>query len=205
MSDLYDILGVAKNATKDAIKRAYRKKAKKSHPDRAGGDNAEMSAINQAYAVLSDDKKRAHYDSTGQDKPQPTIEDFAIQSLAKAFDDMLADEAPAGNVVKIIRRAINKAIGASELELKICDAYLKKLDKRATQVKKRADDDGLDLWTKVIADRRQRYRANIEMLKRNVEISKKALELLDQYEGIDTSEASPPRPPDLSSIISGWG
>lgn len=66
--DYYSILGVERNASADEIKKAYRKKAMDSHPDRHGGDaekEKEFKAINEAYAVLSDAQKKARYDQFG--------------------------------------------------------------------------------------------------------------------------------------------
>ncbi len=65
MKDYYKILGVSKNASKEEIKKAYRKLAHKYHPDKKGGDEAKFKEINEAYQVLSDDKKRAQYDQFG--------------------------------------------------------------------------------------------------------------------------------------------
>jgi molecular chaperone DnaJ len=61
----YDILGVEKKATKDDIKKAFRKLAQKHHPDK-GGDEAKFKEITEAYAVLADETKRREYDSYGQ-------------------------------------------------------------------------------------------------------------------------------------------
>lgn len=63
-SDLYDTLGVPPDATPEAIKAAYRGKAKQHHPD-AGGDAEKFGAIQRAYDVLSDEAKRDRYDKTG--------------------------------------------------------------------------------------------------------------------------------------------
>ena len=65
--DYYEILGVEKTATADEIKKAYRKLAKKYHPD-ANSDNKEeaekkFKEIAEAYEVLSDDTKRKQYDN----------------------------------------------------------------------------------------------------------------------------------------------
>jgi DnaJ-class molecular chaperone len=63
--DYYDILGVNRDASQQAIKEAYRKLAFKYHPDRNRGDPAatqKMKDINEAYAVLSDGSKRREYD-----------------------------------------------------------------------------------------------------------------------------------------------
>ncbi len=68
MKDLYEILGVDKNVSKDELKRAYRKIAMKYHPDR-NPDNKEaeqkFKEAAEAYAVLSDDNKRTKYDQFG--------------------------------------------------------------------------------------------------------------------------------------------
>lgn len=62
--DYYKTLGVPRNATTDEIKKAFRKLARTHHPD-AGGDEAKFKEINEAYEVLSDDKKRELYDQYG--------------------------------------------------------------------------------------------------------------------------------------------
>ena len=72
--DYYEVLGVDKNATDDQLKSAFRKLAKKYHPD-ANQDNkkeaeAKFKEINEAYEVLSDSQKKAMYDRFGHDGPQ---------------------------------------------------------------------------------------------------------------------------------------
>lgn len=63
--DYYEILGLQKGATKDEVKKAFRKLAAKYHPDKQTGDEAKFKEISEAYAVLGDDKKRAEYDTYG--------------------------------------------------------------------------------------------------------------------------------------------
>merc|ERR1712166_181859 len=62
----YKLLGVEKNATDSEIKKSYRKLAMKEHPDR-GGDEEKFKQLSEAYAVLSDETKRALYDQGGEE------------------------------------------------------------------------------------------------------------------------------------------
>src|SRR6266478_6641425 len=80
VENLYDILGVKKDATSEEIKDAYRDKAKELHPDAQteNSDNEKMAALNNAYSILSNPEKRKKYDETGQNEFQPrTKERFA--------------------------------------------------------------------------------------------------------------------------------
>jgi molecular chaperone DnaJ len=66
--DFYEVLGVSKTASDDEIKKAYRKQAKKYHPDLNSGDKESeknFKEVNEAYEVLSDKSKRANYDQFG--------------------------------------------------------------------------------------------------------------------------------------------
>lgn len=64
--DYYQVLGVEKKASKEEIKTAFRKLAHKFHPDKNNGDEKKFKEVNEAYQVLSDDKKRAEYDTYGR-------------------------------------------------------------------------------------------------------------------------------------------
>src|SRR5215472_16435201 len=66
--DFYELLGVAKAASSEEIKKAYRKLAMQHHPDRNSGDKAAEQTfkdINEAYDCLKDEQKRAAYDRFG--------------------------------------------------------------------------------------------------------------------------------------------
>ena len=68
MRDPYEVLGVSRDASEEEIKAAYRRLAKKYHPDANPGDKeaeAKFKEASEAYAVLSDSEKRRQYDQFG--------------------------------------------------------------------------------------------------------------------------------------------
>jgi molecular chaperone DnaJ len=97
---LYDVLGVAKNASQDEIKKAYRKLAREYHPDRNPGDKSaeeKFKEIQGAYDVLSDTEKRKQYDAFGSvdgrvGGPGPgggiRFEDFDLGDLGGGLGDI---------------------------------------------------------------------------------------------------------------------
>ena len=76
----YDTLGVKPDATPEQIKKAYRKRAKRSHSD-TGGNDEEMIQLNQAYAVLANPMRRAKFDETGDASEDRSVEKQAAAEL----------------------------------------------------------------------------------------------------------------------------
>jgi DnaJ-class molecular chaperone len=92
VNNLYDSLGVPKDASADAIRAAYRKKAQAHHPDK-GGDVSQFQAIQTAYDVLSDDDRRARYDTTGDTEQGPSIEGQARMYVATLLNAVMQGQA----------------------------------------------------------------------------------------------------------------
>ncbi len=84
--DYYKILGVDKKASKDEIKKAFHKLAHTHHPDKNKGDDTKFKEINEAYQVLSDDKKRSSYDQFGSADGAQGFGGFGGQGGFGGFD-----------------------------------------------------------------------------------------------------------------------
>jgi len=128
-NDCYELLGVARQASVDDIKKAYRKKAMDYHPDRNPGDKeaeAKFKELSEAYDILRDPEKRAAYDQfgfaafeQGRGGARPSGFDFASQ-FSDIFEDFFGDFMGGGG-----RRGANNR-GADlryNLEISLEDAF----------------------------------------------------------------------------------
>jgi molecular chaperone DnaJ len=95
--DFYEVLGVARTATTEEIKRAYKRLAIEHHPDRNQGDPAaeeRFKECSEAYAVLSDEDKRARYDRMGMgafDGGASGFDTVDLGSMAEVLEGLLGD------------------------------------------------------------------------------------------------------------------
>ncbi len=104
--DYYDLLGVAKNATEDELKKAYRKLAIQYHPDKNPGDKAaeeKFKEIAEAYSVLSDTTKRQQYDRFGHAGMAGAAGGGGggysnMEDIFSQFGDIFGDSSPFGDV-----------------------------------------------------------------------------------------------------------
>jgi len=121
----YDTLGVKRGDSADTVKKAYRRRARETHPD-AGGNPAEFKEVERAYRLLSDASRRARYDETGDDsEPRPAAgpdgtggaEAAAIDVLAQVFTGIVnkilnSPEDPATvNIVEVMRASLTNSRG----------------------------------------------------------------------------------------------
>lgn len=121
---LYDILGVTPNASKDEIKRAYKKLAIQYHPDK-GGDPEKFKEISHAYGILSDDDKKRRYDMTGDDGSQGA-QGFESVDPRHIFEQFFGGGFPFdihGDFGHGPRHQVRRSDHVHVLKLSLADAY----------------------------------------------------------------------------------
>lgn len=111
--DPYKILGVSRQATRDEIKRAYRRLAKEHHPDRNPNDkNAEerFKEVQAAYEVLGDPQRRAQYDRFGAGGPTPEFHTWSA-GRGTPFENVRFDFDSMGDLSSIFEQFFSRGAG----------------------------------------------------------------------------------------------
>jgi len=183
MTDHYETLDVPRDASPEAIKKTYRKKAKKTHPDK-GGDKAEFTALALAYETLSDAEKRERYDRTGKDGKITDIEREARNLLCKEFASLLDamktrifDVDPFEKMVSSIdrsRRAKHKKITRVERDIV-------HFEKVKTRIRRRSET-APPMFELMIENLVRAAQEQIVYSKLNLQILDKANEILADFE-----------------------
>lgn len=137
--DHYSALGVGRDATPEEIKAAYRKGAKRAHPDK-GGTPEKFYPIQRAYEVLSDPARRERYDKDGTDD-QPDILGKARAELAGLLLAIIDDEKVALEQENILVRAVN-AIEASNANIRSSMRKVERIIARREKALKRLKRKG---------------------------------------------------------------
>ena len=154
MPNPYDSLGVPKDAPPEAIRAAYRKKARQHHPDK-GGNVAEFQSIQVAYDVLSDPERKARYDQTGETGTGPTLESQALSTLSTMMTALM--DFPQTNVATLplvdqLRRMLTADIQKQDMEKA---KVMASIDRRKEAIKRLSKGPLADLLHGEINQREQ--------------------------------------------------
>lgn len=177
MPDLYETLGVAKDATREAIKKAFRRKAKDAHPD-TGGSPEKFHALELAHRILVDDDARARYDRDGSTEAEPDNTDAqAMSIIASNIDRLMNDEdAKFKDLVGEVRKALKSDIATAERN--IGDG--RKFELKAVDLRKRVKGGkGAALIQRMFDSKLKDAAAAIASIEKQIAIRRRALELLD--------------------------
>jgi len=186
--DLYETLGIAKDATKAEIKKAYRKLARKLHPDREGGDKEAFQEVQHAYMVLYDDRARADYDRTGEDghRTKPTATQMAYENLAGLFTAILTenvDNIHRIDIFKFMREKVTSARREPERLKKKAEkaiAQYAKVTKKLKRKNRRSRKP--KIMENVIAEQTRLEKGKVTSFKEDITMYNLMLELMDDYD-----------------------
>lgn len=189
MSSLYDVLGVAKDATPDQIKKAYRSKAQASHPDREGGSEAAFKAVKTAYEVLSDPARRAQYDTHGTTTEEVPVEVEASAELAKLFSDLLEQESD--RPMYIMRTALKERKDHVNKLLKQAEAARTRLEKLNGKWLRKSDNSYSNMMQDIINGKLAALNSGLSRFKRSQRVLDAVTQLLDDHEFLDERKETP--------------
>lgn len=190
---LYAILGVSTTSNPAQIKGAYRRLAKKHHPDK-GGDPAIFGEISRAYAVLSDPVKRAKYDATGDEGGADNSRRDILQLIAVALEGVISDldRAATQNIPLSVREILEAQVSAIENSLRAMAEVRNKVLKLANRITPK-QPGGEDVISPMIKDKITSLDSLGVSLNRQLADLRAAIAIVD---GLDDMPEDKPAPPD---------
>lgn len=166
-SDLYAVLGVARNVSVEHIRRAYKKAAHEHHPDR-GGDVETFKAVKQAYEVLSDPERRQAYDATGIFEGADAVKVETAQSIVSARVQAIIQDQDVDlmyvDIVSYIKEQLQADINSCQKGLKTCKKSMKRLKKGRKRAKAGLIRHVFDENIKALEKAEQQIRDDSELL-----------------------------------------
>lgn len=180
---LYEELGVPKDASPEAVKRAYRKRAQQTHPDKEGGSEEEFKAVNRAYVVLSDPTKRKRYDETGDlgEGPITSAAQMATQALASVLFQVLEHEdVDYEDVVAVMRTHFEQKMKEYRAQIAGADRLLAKHERTLKRFKRKGE--GENLLAQFLQSKINQVKAEIVDKEGAIKVGEDALGLLKDYE-----------------------
>ena len=202
MRDLYAVLGVRRDAKPDTIRRAYRKKAAKLHPDRNPGDPAADAAYKElvdAYEVLSDPARRQRYDETGDPTaPRTTADGEVLSILVPCMIECLQaitagynggpDAVCKKNVLNAMKTSITGAIARQKDQLKAITNGVKALTNAVGRFSRK--DAEPNLLDDVVNTKLREVKAEQARCEAEIEKLQRALAHADRY--VYRTDSDPP-------------
>lgn len=176
MFEYYDILQVNKSATKEEIKKSYKKLCMTMHPDKEGGSEEEFKKLNEAYKVLSNDEKRKEYDLYGV--INPSNDEDKIRSQAAN----LVLQALESNSENVINDLIAKIVDAINQKKAQNIALLDKKEKLERKLKRIKVNEKSKLLMFIAEKRIEDIINNVNKIRSSIEIDEKLIAEIKNYE-----------------------
>lgn len=170
---------------KDQVKKAFRKRSSKAHPDK-GGTHEDQAAVNHAYAVLADPMRRARYDQTGNDGAKPSQQQVAHEMVMAAFSEAIEHDAP--NLLDAARKQFTNGLANLRAAQKDLDRKEAKLLRRRGKATVKRGQNLLEaLLDSKLGQIDQQRAGNTEAQ----EMLTAAAQLLEGYESTEPDPSSP--------------
>lgn len=181
MPTLYDTLGVPPSATDEDIKKAYKERAKDTHPDKPSGDKEQFQAVALAYSILSDQDKRAHYDQTGQTSQAPFETKF-MGFVNGLMGQLINSTIPAGelNVVSYIQSTIQISLTHLHQNIISNQRQLNKVQSMRKRIKMKGQGD--NLLDRVLQQNEDIFKNAIGSAESEIEFLMKCHDKIEGYE-----------------------
>ncbi len=187
MRDLYQILGIRRAASQGEIQRAYRRKAKTSHPD-GGGSVKAFSEISTAYTVLTDPNRRERYDGTGEIEPaRPNNLDVsAIEVIAQKLGMIIHAECDVTSVDldALIEQAIREDIAERNAGISSLRRAIERARRIRDRVKRKTNGED-NMLARVLDWHETTAKSHIKQSEEAVSSMERALEILKDYSFAD--------------------
>ena len=196
MIDLYAVLGIKKDASKDEIKGAYRRKAKEHHPDSGSKPSSDaFNAATKAYRLLSDDARRRDYDETGNAE-DATLDDpllaKAMGFMSMAFNAVMdRPDVLSINLPLALERALNDTLNKATANVAAGEKELRKMQRAKEKLKRKKDRNGDDHIMRLLDIAITGIQRPLDGAKLDVSAIRKAIELLDAGGYEFTPDTSP--------------
>lgn len=191
----YEVLGVNEDATEDEIKKAYKTKAKKCHPDIAKDDGEEFKELSWAYELLKDGEMRAHYDQFGMDpnsKESMRLVEI-MNALCIVFDEISksvsADELEKFDLIGVMKNGIRLKIEAIEGLINMLSEQKEKIEKFQKIIEERLKRKNKDkarqspnFFLETLKRRISQEKAKIQGQEHLLDVAKGMMEVVDEFD-----------------------
>lgn len=176
----YDSLGVDENSTSEEIKKAFKKKASKLHPDK-GGDKEEFQAVQKAYQVLRNPDTRARYDETGDDREPESRQSRVVAQLIEGFLAIIEEADIARcDLVEEMRVKIKGTIAANRRLEKEYRGKAQRYEKARTRILLRKKNVP-NIFDNALRARVERMEAQVRAVQSQIEDLESMTEILKDF------------------------
>lgn len=176
----YDTLGVGNDATGEDIKKAFRKRASETHPDKnPSADGKEFALVSMAYECLSDEERRTKYDETGQDIDRPDSIEAAAYGLLEQIVSAGLD-GTGTDLLGFVTRQLTDIEMRSKSSQGTAEQAIKRLRKRRDLISRTRD--GKNLIHRIIDGKIAAAQVAVDTAVSTLKIVKVTRELVADYE-----------------------